>query len=142
MQMNSKNPYYIVAPRHIRTSAECRLLYRLCDLVNKAGGSAFVFLRPYLNHDSASSPMGIASFLTKKTVDYHLKNELNPIVFYPETFKNSKFSGPVRNKYILNYYDLLCKNEQSIFVAMRCVKFPVIDLNSIRHKSFFCCAKF
>jgi hypothetical protein len=109
--MNAKIPYYIVAPRYIRTSAGCRVLYRLCDLINKAGGSAFIYLRPHLNYEWASSPMDVAPFLTKKTVDYHFENGLIPIVVYPETFQIAKFSAPVRVRYILNYDDLLFKSD-------------------------------
>lgn len=109
--MITKNPYYIIAPRYVRTSAGCRVLYRLCDLINKAGGSAFIYLRPHLNHDLASSPMDVAPFLTKIIVDYHFKNGFNPIVIYPETFEISNFSAPVRIRYLLNYEDLLFKNE-------------------------------
>lgn len=106
-----KYPYYIVAPRYIRTSAGVRVLYKLCDLINKAGGSAFIYLRPHSNHDLASSPMDVAPFLTRKIVDYHFDNGQTPIVIYPETFRISRFSAPVRVRYILNYDDLLFQND-------------------------------
>ena len=109
--MQIKNPYYIIAPRYIRTSAGARVLYRLCDLINKVGGSAFIYLRPHLNHDLASSPMDVAPFLTQKTIDYHFNNQIVPIIIYPETFRIANFNAPVRVRYILNYDDLLFKNE-------------------------------
>lgn len=105
------NPYYIVAPRYIRTSAGVRVLYRLCHLINKAGGSAFVYLRPNLTWALSSSPMDLAPQLTKKVVDYHYQNSLTPIVIYPETFKVAKFSAPFRVRYILNYDDHLFQND-------------------------------
>jgi Zn-finger protein len=110
-KLDNKNPYYIIAPRYIRTSGGTRVLYRLADLINKAGASAFIYLWPYYNHDYSSSPMDIAPFLTQKTVDYHFKNGLTPIVIYPETVKASKFNPPFRVRYLLNYDDLLFKNE-------------------------------
>lgn len=106
-----RNPYYIIAPRYVRTSGGVRVLYRLCDLINKAGGSAFIFLWPSFNHDLASSPMDVAPFLNRRIVDYHFKNGLTPIVIYPETFPVSKFHPPLRVRYLLNYDELLFKNE-------------------------------
>jgi hypothetical protein len=106
-----KHPYYIVAPRYMRTSAGVRVLYKLCDLINKAGGSAFLYLRPHSNHELAASPMDVAPFLNRKIADYHFQNGLTPIVVYPEVMKISKFDAPVRVRYILNYDNLLFKND-------------------------------
>lgn len=106
-----KYPYYIISPPYIRTSAGVRVLYKLADLINKAGGSAYIYLRPHANHESAASPMDIAPFLTQKTIDYHINNGLTPIVIYPETVNVSKFSPPVRVRYLLNYDDLLFEND-------------------------------
>jgi hypothetical protein len=44
-------------------------------------------------------------------VDYHFNNGMTPIVIYPETFRIEDFSAPVRVRYILNYDDLLFKND-------------------------------
>lgn len=104
-------PYYIVAPRYIRTSGGVRTLFRLADCINKSGGSAFIFLWPYFNHELAASPMDVAPFLTKKIVDYHFKNRLTPIVIYPETVRATRFFPPVRVRYLLNYNELLSNNE-------------------------------
>jgi hypothetical protein len=87
------------------------VLYKLADIINKAGFSAFIYLRPHLNHDLACSPMDVAPFLTKKIVDYHFQNGITPIVIYPETFRIADFSAPIRVRYILNYDDLLYKND-------------------------------
>jgi len=105
------HPYYIVSPRYVRTSGGVRVLFRLADLINKAGGSAFVFLWPYFNHELASSPMDVAPFLNRRIVDYHFQNGLTPIVVYPEIVRVSKFSPPVRVRYLLNYNELLFRNE-------------------------------
>lgn len=111
MNLSHRHPYYIIAPPYIRTSAGVRVLYKLADLINKAGGSAYIYLRPHSNHSSASSPMDIAPFLTQKTIDYHFANGITPIVIYPETIKVAKFSAPVRIRYLLNYDDLLFAND-------------------------------
>lgn len=105
-----RHPYYIISPRYIRTSAGVRVLFRLADLINKAGGSAFIYLRPHFNHDNSSSPVDVALFLTKDVMDYHFNNQITPIVIYPETFLVDRFSAPVRIRYILNYENLLFKN--------------------------------
>jgi hypothetical protein len=105
------HPYYLVALRHTRTSAGVRVLYRFADLINKAGGSAYIFLWPRFNLSLASSPTDIAPFLTKKVADYHFNNGLAPIVVYPETVNVSRFCAPVRVRYLLNYDELLFKNE-------------------------------
>lgn len=104
-------PYYIVAPRYIRTSGGVRTLFRLADCINKSGGDAFIFLWPYFNRELAASPMDVAPFLTKKIVDYHFQNGLTPIVIYPETVRVSRFNPPVRVRYLLNYNELLFQNE-------------------------------
>jgi len=106
-----KHPYYIISPRYVRTSGGVRALFRLADLINKAGGSAFVYLRPCFNPDLASSPMDVAPFLNQRIVDYHFQNGLTPIVVYPETVRVSKFSPPVRVRYLLNYNELLFRND-------------------------------
>jgi hypothetical protein len=106
-----KHPYYIVAPRYIRTSAGVRVLYKLCDLINKSGGSAFIYLRPYSNFDLSCSPIDVAPFLTEKIATYHYENGLTPIIIYPETFDISKFNAPFRVRYLLNYDQLLFSNK-------------------------------
>ena len=104
------NPYYIVAPRYIRTSAGVRVLYKLCDLINKAGGSSFIYLRPYSDPDLSCSPLDIAPFLTNKIASYHFEIGLTPIVIYPETFNIKPFDAPFKIRYFLNYNQLLFSN--------------------------------
>lgn len=105
------HPYYLIAPRYIRTSAGARVLYRLCDLINKSGHSAFIFLRPHGNHALSASPMDVAPFLTPKTIRYHFDNGLTPIVIYPEISSVAPLDAPVRVRYLLNYDNLLCQND-------------------------------
>jgi len=107
----SKYPYYIISPRYIRTSGGVRVLFRLADIINKTGGSAYIFLWPSFSHELASSPMDIAPFLNRRIVDYHFQNGLTPIVVYPETVRASKFDPPIRVRYLLNYNELLFHNE-------------------------------
>jgi len=105
------HPYYIIAPRYTRTSAGVRVLYKLADLINRQGGTAFVFLWPSFNKDAAASPMDVAPFLSKGIADYHYKNGITPIVVYPEIMQVSKFDPPVRVRYMLNYHGLLAEND-------------------------------
>ncbi len=95
--------YYIVAPRYTRTSAGVRVLYRLVDLLNKRGASAFIYLRPDSGPYDGGSPSDIAPILTRKTVDYHFRSGLTPIVIYSEVVDVEKFAPPVRVRYVLNY---------------------------------------
>jgi len=104
------NPYYIVAPRYIRTSAGIRVLYRLCNQINKLGYSSFIFLRPHSNFQVSSSISDIAPFLTSETILYHFKEGLTPIVIYPETFNIDSFNAPFKVCYFLNYDNLLNKS--------------------------------
>ena len=105
------HPYYIVSPRYIRTSAGVRVLFRLADMINKAGGSAFIFLRPYSGCELASSPMDVAPFLNRRVVDYHFQNGLTPIIVYPEVMEIGKFNPPIRVRYLLNFKDYHGTNE-------------------------------
>ena len=107
-----KYPYYIISPRYTRTSGGVRVLFRLADHINKAGGAAFVYLWPRYNQELASSPVDIAPFLNQRIVDYHFESGLTPIVIYPETVRVSRFCPPVRVRYLLNYNDLLFQPHQ------------------------------
>jgi len=55
--------------------------------------------------------MDVAPFLSKKIIDYHFCCGQTPIVIYPETFQISRFSAPVRVRYILNYEGLLSHSD-------------------------------
>lgn len=110
--MNRFNhPYYIIAPRYTRTSAGVRVLYKLADLINRQGGTAFIFLWPSFNKDVAASPMDVAPFLTKSIAEYHYRNGITPIIVCPEIMRVSRFDPPVRVRYMLNYYGLLAGND-------------------------------
>ncbi len=104
---NKLHPYYIIAPRYTRTSAGVKVLYRLADLLNKNGCSAFLFMRPDYNRDLGASPSDIAPFLSKKVVDHHFAQGLAPIVIYPEVYDASQLNSPVSVRYVLNYNGLL-----------------------------------
>ena len=106
----SKYPYYIVAPPYTRTSAGVRVLYKLCDMINKKGYSAYIFQLPYLSYDISSSPCYVAPLLNKKIIDYHFNNKMTPIIIYPETIQIDKLSSPYSVQYFLNYTNNLDKN--------------------------------
>jgi len=104
------NPYYIIAPPYTRTSAGVRVLYRLCDLINKSGNTAFIYQRPETSPEIGTSPSDVAPLLNRKIIDYHFNLGLTPIVIYPETFDVDSFSAPFRVKYILNFENYLFYN--------------------------------
>jgi hypothetical protein len=99
----NRSPFYIAAPRYTRTSAGVKVLYRLADLLNKRGASAYVFLRPAFDESISGSPSDVAPILNQKIVDYHFRAGLTPIVIYPEVVDIDKFAPPLRVRYVLNY---------------------------------------
>lgn len=103
MSDKKSSPYYIVAPRFTRTSAGVRVLFRLADLLNKHGCSAFIFLRPDFNKYLGSSPVDVAPILNGRIADYHYAVGATPIVIYPEVATVDRFAPPVRVRYVLNY---------------------------------------
>lgn len=137
METNRRNPYYIMAPPYTRTSAGVRVLYRLCDMLNRAGESAFVCLTPRIYPYEALSPMDIAPILTQKTIDYHFENDIPPIVVYPETFKSDQLVAPFKVEYFLNYPgekfdgkpDLLLAYSSNIALRLSVIGSPLLKLN-------------
>lgn len=110
---SSSNPFYIIAPRYTQTSAGVRVLYKICDLINKNGYSAYIFLRPHIKLGLIFPDNFTAPILTAEIRDYHFNNGLTPIVIYPETFSISKFNAPFRVPYFLNYPELLSQKKAS-----------------------------
>lgn len=105
----NKNPYYIVAPRFTYTSAGVRVLYKLCDLINKLGYESYIYQRPHLSFSKNLNGYSL-KFLTASIRNLHYKKKLTPIVIYPETIDITKFNPPFRVRYFLNYKNLLATN--------------------------------
>lgn len=110
------HPYYIVCPPWSRTSAGVKVLYSLCNLINKSGFSSYIYLKPYSNNDLASSPVDIAPFLNSRVINYHFINKITPIVIYPETISLDNLSPPVSVRYVLNYENYLSSNNKNLDV--------------------------
>ena len=96
----TKQPYYIVAPPFLRTSAGVKVLHLLCHTLRQIGYEAFIislrlnsyFDTPKLNEDQIRSDFDAG---------------LTPIVIYPETVVGNPLRAPFVVRYILNYPGLL-----------------------------------
>ncbi len=97
---NRHNPYYIVAPPYVRTSAGIRALHLLGHALNKKGFNAFM-TSARLNPDFLTKP------LTLDIIDHHYENKITPIVIYPETVKGNPYGAPFVVRYIMNFPGLL-----------------------------------
>lgn len=102
-----RHPYYIVAPRYIRTSAGHKVLHLLCHALNRQGERAYLVIYPYSPPMSASSPELLTPLLTKTIIDYDFNSGCTPIVVYPETVSGNPFLAPFVVRYILNFPGLL-----------------------------------
>jgi hypothetical protein len=105
------NPYYIVAPRFIRTSAGIRVLYLLCHHLNLLGYQAYIInTQPHIESDEGIHDF-IAPMLTDAISHYHHKYGITPIIVYPETICGNPLNAEIIARYVLNYPGLLGGNE-------------------------------
>lgn len=102
-----QHPYYIVAPRYIRTSAGHKVLHLLCHALNRAGERAYLVTYPYSPPMVATNPELMTPLLTKTIMDYDFNSGCTPIVVYPETVSGNPFRAPFVVRYILNFPGLL-----------------------------------
>ena len=109
-----KNPFYIIAPRYVTTSAGVRVLYLLCSKLRELGYESYIYQRPFFSTEVPKSIKKNIIFLTKDIRDDHFKEKLTPIIIYPETFSIKNFNAPFKVKYYLNYKDLLKSGEGKV----------------------------
>jgi len=102
-----RHPYYVVAPRYVRTSAGIKVLHLLCHALNRAGERAYLITHPYYLPQYATHPELITPILTKATVEHDFEAGLAPIVVYPETVRGNPFKAPFVVRYVLNFLGLL-----------------------------------
>lgn len=89
-----RHPYYIVAPRYVRTSAGIKVLHLLCHALNRAGERAYLITHLYYLPQYATHPELITPILTRATVEHDFAAGLAPIVVYPETIRGNLFRTP------------------------------------------------
>jgi hypothetical protein len=103
----ARNPYYIVAPRYVRTSAGIRALHLLCHSLNSIGQTAYLFIHPYSDPESAVLPDLLTPVVTQEIIDHHHAAGLTPIMVYPEVVSGNPFNAPCVVRYVLNFPGLL-----------------------------------
>ena len=102
------NPYYIVAPPYVRTSAGIRVLHLLCHSLNKKGQMAYLLMYPAMPWRSHQiGPDLMTPVLTNDIVKSHFERGLAPIMVYPETIAGNPFKSPCVVRYVLNFPGLL-----------------------------------
>ncbi len=100
------NPYYIVAPPFVRSSAGIRLLYLLCHHLNLKGYQAFIALeREECGEDEVHDY--IAPIVNEQIITLHFKTNRQPIVVYPEVISGNPLCSDAIARYVLNYPGLL-----------------------------------
>lgn len=102
-----RNPYYVVAPRYVRTSAGIKVLHYLCHALNRMGEQAFLIVHPHFPPYLSAHPALNTPQLTKRIMDYHRENGLTPITIYAESVKGNPLNAPFVVRYVLNYAGLL-----------------------------------
>jgi hypothetical protein len=100
-----RNPYYIVAPRYIPTSAGMRALHLLCHSLNQQGQVAYLLLTSY--SAAPVCPDLLTPLLTPAIVRYHHEKGLTPIVVYWEAIAGNPLGADCVVRYVLNFPGLL-----------------------------------
>lgn len=102
------NPYYIVAPPYVRTSAGIRVLHLLCHSLNRLGHTAYVLIYPAMPWRTHQiGPDLMTPVLTNEVMKSHFERGLTPIMVYPETIAGNPFNSPCVVRYVLNFPGLL-----------------------------------
>ena len=103
-----RHPYYIVAPKFVRSSAGIKALHLLCNALNGLGEQAYLVIHPYVfDVAKASHPYLYTPLLDAARMRSHLEDGLCPITVYPETVSGNPFQAPLVVRYLLNYPGLL-----------------------------------
>jgi hypothetical protein len=98
-----KNPYYIVTPRFIRTSAGVKALHLLCHCLNRAGQEAYVLIYPYWTRKVSTCPGLLTPEVTPEVTQRHVSRGLSPIVVYPEIYPGNPLRCHTIVRYLLNF---------------------------------------
>ncbi|WP_334158411.1 tetratricopeptide repeat protein [Oryzomicrobium sp.] len=90
------NPYYILAPHYLHSSAGVRSLHYLCHALNEFGCEA------YLAPVSPLNPALRTPCLTPEILQNHYISGRTPIALYPETISGNPFQTPHVARWLLN----------------------------------------
>lgn len=106
-----KNPYYIVSPKYSRTSAGIVVLHNLCHTLNLAGKEAYLivdYIYPWEKYSKKLCCEALKTpLLTKDIIQKHKKQNLIPIVIYPEVYSGRPHGGSCIVRYLLNFPGVL-----------------------------------
>lgn len=103
-----RHPYYIVAPKYVRSSAGIKVLHLLCHALNQLGEQAYLVIHPYVfDVAKATHPYLHTPLLDAARMRSHLEDGLCPITVYPETLAGNPFRAPLVVRYLLNFPGLL-----------------------------------
>ncbi len=95
------NPYYIVTPRYVGTSAGVRVLHLLCHLLCARGYRAYIVCIDPHNGPAVSSDLN-TPILTAVMIKDHIKQGLAPILIYPEVIQGNPYDANCVVRYVLN----------------------------------------
>ena len=98
-----KNPYYIITPRFVRTSAGVKALHLLCHCLNRAGQEAYVLIYPESPLEDLTNPALLTPLITAEVIAAHQKRGVSPIVVYPETIPGNPLGAHSVVRYVLNF---------------------------------------
>jgi FkbM family methyltransferase len=96
------NPYYIVAPRYVRTSAGVKALYLLCHWLNRVGESAFIYTWPQ-NIEATGNPDLLTPSVTRPVIDQHVGQGRTPIFIYTDVVNENIANADVVVRYFGHY---------------------------------------
>jgi hypothetical protein len=101
------NPFYIVSPRYVRTSAGIRVLHHLSNILNRLGFPAYMIISPDFEGENVIAPNLISPLLTKRVAEAHFRSGLTPITLYPEVIHGNPFRAPFVARFLGNFPGLL-----------------------------------
>jgi len=107
-----RNPYYIVAPHYIRTSAGIKAMHLLCHALNGMGQRAYMVIWPFIHYLSPTHPDLLTPLLTEDAINVDLQRGLTPITVYPETIAGNPLNAPFVVRYVMNFPGLLGGEKQ------------------------------
>lgn len=98
-----QQPYYIVAPPFIRTSAGVKAVHLLCHCLNRAGQEAYVLVYPRWTDTITTHPNLLTPEVTAEVISRHRKRGVSPIVVYSEIIPGNPMGAHSVVRYVLSF---------------------------------------